>query len=312
MPPLWCGPCWTKHNTRTPATWDVDGDLYCDACKDRSGYEKQEGKRLGRADAVASSNTMAAATPQKALKAHAVVVPIPERLKQAIQTRGQRDLPSAAIDRTFGPLKESAEEVQLAIGNGDANDKKVANTPPSPAEQEKGTPMRVAVEIDWPMYDKLKAEGKTCGAIATLLGVAKSTLDRYVATRNGTPRKQLAPGVAPSSAPSPVRTTCSVAGCVRELRDDNRSGICSEHRARSGRPTVRPRKTPLASPSNGKDYEVPPYKGVADLRKNLQKLLPPAMATICVPASALDSWWAKLSIDERAGIFSDYISRVEA
>jgi hypothetical protein len=55
MPQLYCGPCWTSSRQRTPATWDIEGDLFCDAHKGSLGYDASEGKRLGRADAIASA-----------------------------------------------------------------------------------------------------------------------------------------------------------------------------------------------------------------------------------------------------------------
>src|SRR3954469_22713229 len=55
MPQLYCGSCWNGSRQPTPATWDIDGDLFCDAHKQSQGYDPSEGKRIGRADAIASA-----------------------------------------------------------------------------------------------------------------------------------------------------------------------------------------------------------------------------------------------------------------
>ena len=97
------------------------------------------------------------------------------------------------------------------------------------------------------------------------------------------------------------KRTCSVTGCEKEIRKNNKTGRCSAHfyQPRGKREDLPPGVSPKVS-------EVV-FNGAP---KEASKVgLPQRMTMIPVSEAALDSFWEQLGVEEKGEIFSSYIAR---
>lgn len=220
MPQLYCGPCWTSSGQRTPATWDIESDLFCDAHKQSLGYDASEGSRIGRADAIASA------------------------------------APAKAIERAMPLMSRMVRDAAAA----------------EPAAVAAGAPK------SWDEFKERKAAKSELAAAAANVPRRTNGDAGFSADPEASPGS-IAHAIKKAFLPKKDKTmnerTCSVEGCDRRLMSTNKSGRCANHfyvpkAERQAAKNVSGAKR-VASPAK----QIPHGNG--------------ATATICVPASALES-----------------------
>jgi hypothetical protein len=110
-------------------------------------------------------------------------------------------------------------------------------------------------------------------------GIAKSNRSPY------------AKGHQPNRETTPQPRVCSVQGCGKKLRSDNKTGVCTPHQQGMIAGT-----TPSKA---ARSKSTPPRKS-----NSTPAPAPVGVATICVTETHLDYFWSKLSLDEKAAIFT--------
>jgi hypothetical protein len=107
-----------------------------------------------------------------------------------------------------------------------------------------------------------------------------------IAKSNASP---YAKGHKPNQKKNTESRVCSVAGCGKQLRADNKSGICTPHQ-KGMLAETKPSKV-------ARSKSTPP-------RKLNSTPAPVGVATISVTETHLDYFWSKLTLDEKATIFT--------
>lgn len=97
---------------------------------------------------------------------------------------------------------------------------------------------------------------------------------------------------------------CRYPGCKEMIHADNQLGACKPHRywakknPADGGSTSKGRKS-----SDGKPKALPPRNSVASNSENSSQ----AVATICVTEAHLNNFWSRLSLEEKAEIFTNQL-----
>jgi hypothetical protein len=208
MAQLYCGSCWNGSRQPTPATWDIEGDLFCDAHKQSQGYDASEGKRLGRADAIASATP----APPKSW----------DEFKE--RKRAKSELAAAASSDP----EASPGSFGLAIKKAFL---------PKPAASHNGTAIVPRRTIALPETKGNSMEKRTCSVSGCAKRLNSTNRSGRCSEHYYVPKTPRFTG---------VNYVCTVDGCKKKLRSDNRSGICKQHQARTGKPNGRPLTKPNA------------------------------------------------------------------
>jgi hypothetical protein len=272
MPVDYCVNCWSRHRMRTDATWDVEGELLCDHCKTQLGYEGHEGRPLKPAIASAS---LPASRP----------APAPENKHRS--TKPRDPLTPVPDDSGEGKWSDVVRKC-MALSTGGVEEFTADPAIPVPTFANRiQSQLRQGAESGVYRWKIVRLD---TGVFVTKLGKRQMLEEE-----------------------SPMRV-CSVDGCGKQLIVTNRTGRCAAHHyvKKSDRQNV----TKVTNGTNG--HAPAKRKGRPTLEKKSDLLAlahcaieshsPDAVATICVTEPQLDRFWMRLTLDEKAAVFTREMS----